>query len=44
MTEVKNRQTLKRLADRVTNICERTVFVATGEMIEFGKHLTVYKS
>jgi phosphate transport system protein len=35
---------LERLADRVTNICERTVFVATGEMIEFGKHLTVYKS
>ena len=26
---------LERLADRVTNICERTVFVVTGEMLEF---------
>ncbi len=25
---------LERMADRVTNICERTVFIATGEMIE----------
>jgi phosphate transport system protein len=25
---------LERLADRVTNICERTVFIATGETIE----------
>ncbi len=25
---------LERLADRVTNICERTVFIATGEMKE----------
>jgi len=25
---------LERLADRVTNICERTVFVVTGELIE----------
>ena len=25
---------LERLADRVTNICERIVFVATGEIIE----------
>jgi len=25
---------LERLADRVTNICERTVFIATGEMTE----------
>jgi phosphate transport system protein len=25
---------LERLADRVTNICERTVFIATGEMRE----------
>ncbi|MBU1662366.1 MAG: phosphate signaling complex protein PhoU [Chloroflexi bacterium] len=25
---------LERAADRVTNICERTVFVATGELIE----------
>ena len=26
---------LERLADRVTNICERTVFVSTGELLEF---------
>lgn len=26
---------LERLADRVTNICERTVFVATGDLLEF---------
>jgi phosphate transport system protein len=26
---------LERLADRVTNICERTVFVTTGELLEF---------
>lgn len=25
---------LERMADRVTNICERTVFIATGEIIE----------
>ena len=25
---------LERFSDRVTNICERTVFVATGEMVE----------
>ena len=25
---------LERLADRVTNICERTIFVATGELNE----------
>jgi phosphate uptake regulator len=25
------------MADRVTNICERTVFVATGEMTEFDR-------
>jgi phosphate transport system protein len=25
---------LERLADRVTNICERTIFIATGEMLE----------
>jgi phosphate transport system protein len=25
---------LERLADRVTNICERTIFVATGDMVE----------
>src|SRR5512143_2856523 len=26
---------LERVADRVTNICERTVFIATGEFKEF---------
>ncbi len=26
---------LERFADRVTNICERTVFIVTGELIEF---------
>lgn len=26
---------LERMADRVTNICERTVFTATGELLEF---------
>jgi phosphate transport system protein len=26
---------LERLADRVTNICERTVFIATGELLEY---------
>jgi phosphate transport system protein len=26
---------LERLADRVSNICERTVFIATGELLEF---------
>jgi phosphate transport system protein len=26
---------LERLADRVTNICERTVFIATGRLLEF---------
>jgi phosphate transport system protein len=25
---------LERFADRVTNICERTIFIATGEMAE----------
>ena len=35
---------LERLADRVTNICERTIYVDTGEMMEFGKKLTVYSS
>ena len=28
---------LERLADRVTNICERTVFIATGDMLEFDR-------
>ena len=27
---------LERFADRVTNICERTVFIATGEVKEIG--------
>jgi len=25
---------LERMADRVTNICERTVFITTGELLE----------
>jgi len=25
---------LERVADRVTNICERTVFIVTGELAE----------
>jgi phosphate transport system protein len=28
---------LERLADRVTNICERTIFTATGELLEMDK-------
>ena len=28
------RHNLERLADRVTNICERTVFISTGELME----------
>jgi phosphate transport system protein len=27
---------LERYADRVSNICERTVFIATGEIKEIG--------
>jgi phosphate transport system protein len=27
---------LERFADRVTNICERTIFIVTGELTEFG--------
>ena len=26
---------LERLADRVINLCERTIFVANGEILEF---------
>jgi len=29
---------LERAADRVTNICERTVFTATGKMSELDTH------
>jgi phosphate transport system protein len=29
---------LERLADRVTNICERTVFIATGELLELASN------
>ena len=25
---------IERMADRVTNICERTIYIATGELIE----------
>jgi phosphate transport system protein len=25
---------IERTADRVTNICERTIFIATGELLE----------
>jgi phosphate transport system protein len=25
---------LERFGDRVTNICERTIFIATGELLE----------
>ena len=25
---------LERMADRVSNICERTIFVSTGELLE----------
>ena len=32
---------LERTADRVTNICERVVFTATGEMIELDNHQEV---
>jgi len=28
---------IERMADRVTNICERTIFIATGEMLEINK-------
>jgi phosphate transport system protein len=28
---------LERLADRVTNICERTIYMATGEMRELDR-------
>ncbi len=25
---------IERMADRVTNICERSIFIATGELLE----------
>ena len=28
---------LERMADRVTNICERTIYVTSGELIEIDK-------
>ena len=28
---------LERAADRVTNICERTIFTTSGELIEFDR-------
>ncbi|MBI3159746.1 MAG: phosphate signaling complex protein PhoU [Chloroflexi bacterium] len=28
---------LERVADRVTNICERTIYVTTGELVEFDR-------
>jgi len=28
---------IERMADRVTNICERTIFIATGELLEVDK-------
>jgi phosphate transport system protein len=34
---------LERAADRVTNICERTVFTVTGEMVEIGKDHSGYR-
>jgi phosphate transport system protein len=34
---------LERTADRVTNICERTMFTVTGEMAEIGKDHSGYR-
>jgi phosphate transport system protein len=31
---------LERIADRVTNICERTVFAVTGQLEEFNSSST----
>jgi phosphate transport system protein len=33
---------LERLEDRVTNICERVIFVATGRLGEIATHDTAY--
>ena len=35
---------LERFADRVTNICERTVFIVTGELIEFNDESEFWKN
>lgn len=34
---------LERTADRVTNICERTIFTVTGQMVEIGKEHSGYR-
>jgi phosphate transport system protein len=34
---------LERMADRVTNICERTIFAVTGEMIELDQPIGIEK-
>jgi phosphate transport system protein len=34
---------LERAADRVTNICERTIFTVTGEMTEIGREGSGYR-
>ncbi|PWH18270.1 MAG: phosphate transport system regulatory protein PhoU [Ardenticatenia bacterium] len=34
---------LERTADRVTNICERTIFTVTGQMAEIGKEHSGYR-
>ena len=33
---------LERVADRVTNICERVIFVATGRLGEISTHYTAF--
>ncbi len=35
---------LERFADRVTNICERTVFIVTGELVEFNDESEFWKN
>jgi phosphate transport system protein len=34
---------LERMADRVTNICERTIYMVTGEMLEFDQTYDEWK-
>jgi phosphate transport system protein len=29
---------LERIGDRVTNVCERVIYMATGEIVEFVDH------